>query len=374
MTLHDRLIETSFRGPGFDQIRIVFAIVVLLHHARGLEYDIEIDPLFHYSGGFIHFGFLAVATFFAISGFLVTPSLLRSESVIDFASRRVLRIFPALIVVVIASMIVLGPTLTNFTLTAYFADPSLYRYTKNVLTLTFDYLPGVVDQDGNPIVINGALWILHFEVLSYGVLVCMSMLGFLRRRSMFLIPFLVSYGIHLAMSFSPTLVAVLPHRFLTFITLFVYFGAGVTLFIFADRIPFSTSFVIGAFVVVMVALPFGAGAIVMPLCLPYIIMFCGLSALPGRPFLKHDLSYGVYLIHSPILVAFSMTFPNLRKWWCAAAVVLCISLGLAYLCWAFVEEPALGWKKGLVGWLTSRFDTLWPRWSKHVSAVDFKHK
>ncbi|MGE3978483.1 MAG: acyltransferase family protein, partial [Nitrospira sp.] len=150
MTLHDRLIETSFRGPGFDQIRIVFATVVLLHHARGIEYD----PLFHYSGGGIHFGFLAVAAFFAMSGFLVTPSLFRSESVIDFASRRILRIFPALVVVVIGSMMVLGPTLTNFTLTTYFADPNLYRYAKNVLTLTYDYLPGVVDRDGHPIVIN----------------------------------------------------------------------------------------------------------------------------------------------------------------------------------------------------------------------------
>ena len=98
MTLQEKLIATSFRGPGFDQIRITAATMVLLHHCRGIEYaDIRVDPLFQYSGGDIHFGFLAVLVFFTISGFLVTPGLLRSENVIDFACHRILRISPALI-------------------------------------------------------------------------------------------------------------------------------------------------------------------------------------------------------------------------------------------------------------------------------------
>lgn len=369
MTLHERLIETSFRGPGFDLIRMVFATVVLLHHARGLEYDMKIDPLFSYSGGFIHFGFLAVAAFFAISGFLVTPSLLRSENVIDFASRRILRIFPALITVVIGSMVVLGPFLTTFPLASYFSDPNLYRYAKNAFTLTYDYLPGVIDKDGHPILINGALWILHFEVLSYAALALMHVLGILHRRLLFLMLFIVSYGIHLAMSLEPTFVAMLPHRLLTFATLFVYFGAGAMLFIFADRLPFSMAFAIGAFGVIVVALPFGVGAVVMPLCLAYIIVFFGLSALPGKSFLKHDLSYGIYLIHSPILAAFNVLVPSVRTWWGAAAIAFIITLILSYLCWILVEEPALRWKKDLSNWLNGQFDAICPPRSKRTRAA-----
>lgn len=360
MTLHERLSATSFRGPGFDLLRIVFAIVVLLHHARGLEYDMQADPLFYYSGGFIHFGFLAVAVFFVLSGFLVTPSLIRSENVIDFASRRILRVFPPLIVVVIASMVVLGPVLTTVPLASYFSDLNLYRYAKNMLTLTYDYLPGVIDKAGHPIIINGALWILHFEILSYAALVLTNMLSFLRRRFLFLIPFLASYGIHLAMSFDPILVAGFPHRFLTFVTLFVYFGAGATLFLFADRIPFSMALACGAFVVILVALPFGTGAVVMPICLAYIIIFLGLSALPGQPLLKHDLSYGIYLTHSPVLVAVSALFPSVQTWWVVAAIAFLITLVLSYLCWTFVEEPALRWKKGLSNWLNRRFNVVCP--------------
>lgn len=375
MTLHERLIATSFRGPGFDQIRIVAATVVLVHHCRGVEYvDIRVDPLFQYSGGDIHFGFLAVLVFFTISGFLVTPGLLRSENMIDFASHRILRISPALIAVVIASMALVGPTLSVFPPASYFSDPNLYRYAKNVLTLTYDYLPGVFDNDGHPILINGALWTLHFEVLSYVTLALTSMLGILRRRSLFLILFLASYGIHLAMSFDPTLVAVLPDRFLTFIKLFVYFGAGATLFIFSERVPFSIVFATGALALVMAALPFGLGAVVMPLCVPYIIIFCGLSALPGQPLLKHDLSYGVYLIHGPVLLAYSLVFPNVRIWWISAVSVFFITLVLSYLSWKFVEEPALRQKKVLSNWLNVRYDEWCPSWSKRTRAMVAKGK
>ena len=314
MTLQERLAAISFKGPGFDQIRIAAATVVLLHHCRGIEYaDIRVDPLFHYSGGYIHFGFLALAVFFAISGFLVTPSLLRSENVIDFASHRILRIFPALTVIVIASMALLGPVLTTFSPAAYFSDPYLYLYAKNLITLTYDFLPGVINKDEHPIIINGPVWTLHFEVLCYATLALASMLGLLRRRSLFLILLLASYAIHLAMRFDPTLVAVLPDRFLTFIKLFVYFGSGAVLFIFADRIPFSMPFAIGAVALIVAALPFGLGAVVMPLCLAYFIIFCGLSALPGQALVKkRDLSYGVYLIHAPIVVAFGLLLPNFR--------------------------------------------------------------
>jgi peptidoglycan/LPS O-acetylase OafA/YrhL len=365
MTLHERLVAISFKGPGFDQLRIAAATVVLLHHSRGIEYaNLRADPLFHYSGGYIHFGFLAVAVFFAISGFLVTPGLLRSKNLIDFASHRILRIFPALIVVVLVSMALLGPALTSIPLAAYFSDPNLYRYAKNLLTLNEDFLPGVINNEGRPMIVNGALWTLHFEVLCYATLALTSMVGFLRRRSLFLILVLASYGINFAMSVDPTLAAVLPHRLLTFIKLFVYFGVGATLFIFADRSPFSMTLAIGAFVVVVAALPFGLGAVVMPLCLPYMIIFCGLSVLPGQPLLKHDLSYGVYLIHAPVLCAFTLFFPNLRIWWLVAMIVFCITLVLSYLSWTCVEGPALRQKKSVSNWLNGRFDAHWPPWSK----------
>jgi peptidoglycan/LPS O-acetylase OafA/YrhL len=360
MTLLERFKASSFRGPGFDQIRLGAAIIVLLHHCSGVNgNDIRLDPLYHFSDGYIDFGFLAVAIFFAISGFLVTPSLLRSGNIIDFATRRILRIFPGLICVVFVSMLVLGPILTILPLGAYFTDTQFYRYAKNIATLTTDYLPGVTSYDGLLIVVNGSLWTLHFEVLSYAALAVTSILGILHRRIFFLALFVFSYGTIIVLSLDPAFSALLPTRFVTFMSLFVYFVTGATLFVYADHIPFSPVLALGIFALGLAAMPFGLGAIFVPICVSYLMVFLGLSALPGHSYLKHDLSYGVYLIHAPVLVTFEVYFPGFRVWWLVAVVVLSVTLVLAYLSWTYVEGPPLSHKKIVAAWLNHRASALW---------------
>ena len=360
MTLSERFKACSFRGPGFDQIRLGAAIIVLLHHCSGVKYqDIRLDPLFHFSGGYIDFGFLAVAIFFAISGFLVTPSLLRSGNIIDFATRRFLRIFPGLVCVVLFTMLVVGPILTFLPLREYYTDSQFYRYAKNIVTLTIDHLPGVATSDGIPVVVNGSLWTLHFEVLSYAALAIASILGILHRRVLFLALFVISYGINIALGVDPAFSALLPARFITFMGLFVYFVSGATLFAYADRIPYSPIFAVGVFGLAMVAMPFGLGAYFVPICLSYLMIFLGLSSLPGHSYFKRDLSYGVYLIHAPVLVTIGIYFPGFREWWLVAAVVFCVTLVLAYLSWTYIEEPALSHKKIVAEWMNQRASALW---------------
>ena len=249
-SIGDRLIATSLRGPGFDQIRFAAATVVVLHHCRGVEHpDIRIDPLFDYSGGFVNFGLFAVLVFFAVSGFLVTPGLVRSGNVIEYLVNRALRIFPALALVVLTTIFIVGPTLTHISQRSYFLNPELLLYAKNVLTLTHNYLPGVTTESGHPVIINGSLWTLHFEILSYAALALMSLFGALHRRGLFAIVCVISYVIYVSISFKPSIIPVLSERFSTFIGLFVYFISGAALFIFRDRIPFSGTLAFGAFAI-----------------------------------------------------------------------------------------------------------------------------
>lgn len=353
-TFGDQLVANVFKGPGFDQIRLAAATTVLLHHAHGFDFNTRVDPLFIYSGGFLQFGLLAVLVFFAISGFLVTPGLVRSGSLIIYATNRVLRIFPALIVVVIASMLLLGPILTTMSSVSYFSDPKLYLYAKNILTLTINYLPGVTSASGEPVIVNGALWTIHFEILCYGILAIMSVLSLLRRSGV-LIVFLVAYGAYVAMNFEPAVLASLPGRLVTLTSLFVYFVGGSSLYMFRNWIPYSASLAVAAFALLMVALAFGFGAVIAPFCLPYITIFLGLSVLPGGSLLKRDLSYGVYLIHAPVLVTCGLLYPALRPWWLVAAVAFIIALMLSYLSSRFIEGPALARKKAISVWISDRF-------------------
>ena len=325
-TLESRLAETGLVGPGFDEVRLAAAITVLLHHAHGSIYDAKADLLYAFSGGFLHFGLLAVLVFFAISGFLVAPGLARSGKVIDYATSRALRIFPGLIVVVISSIIVLGPILTTLPLPRYFSDPGLRLYAKNILTLTYDFLPGVQLPDGHPVIVNGALWTLHFEVLSYIALAVMSVVGILARPRLVLVVFLAAYVLYVANGIFPAVAERLPGRFVTFISLFVYFASGVALSTFRRTIPYSAALAGFAFLILLASLAYGAGFIAAPLCLPYLVVFAGLSNLPGRSLVRRDLSYGVYLIHAPVLCCLGIIYPGIQSWLFAALVAMMVTL------------------------------------------------
>jgi peptidoglycan/LPS O-acetylase OafA/YrhL len=129
----DRLLEPSGRlslgraldesggfGPGFNLIRLCAAVSVLISHAFDLVGRPELEPFRMWSHGQTSLGGTATYIFFFISGLLVTQSLLRSRSIASYARNRGLRIFPALVVVVILAAAVLGPAVTTFPLARYF--------------------------------------------------------------------------------------------------------------------------------------------------------------------------------------------------------------------------------------------------------------
>jgi peptidoglycan/LPS O-acetylase OafA/YrhL len=347
-TISDRLASASARGPGFDQIRLVAALIVLAHHAWwGVN-----DVLYQFSGGFIQLGLFAVVIFFSVSGFLLAPGLVRSGDLVRFAVNRALRIFPALFVVVVASMFVLGPALTTYSLADYFGSPELYSYLKNVVTLMSHYLPGVV-RYGHEVQINGPLWTLNIEIWSYAALVALSVVGFLGRRVLTLVVLGLFYLAYVALAFAPSLHAACPQRVLDFVSLFIYFITGTCLYLYGDRIPLSGFWAGLAVGLALVGVAGGLSAVVLPLCIPYVVVYLGLSDLAARVPLKHDLSYGVYLIHSPVILAMVTIF-DLHTGWRLAAFAALATLVLAYASWRFVEEPALRQKAPVFNWISSR--------------------
>jgi peptidoglycan/LPS O-acetylase OafA/YrhL len=95
------------RDNNFNLIRFIAASAVLVDHsfalvapeqAAGAAIDFEA----------LEIGRLAVDVFFIISGFLVTRSVLTQPTLVNYGVARVLRLFPALIVVCILVAFVLG--------------------------------------------------------------------------------------------------------------------------------------------------------------------------------------------------------------------------------------------------------------------------
>lgn len=106
----------------FDFIRLLAATMVLVSHQYAIGGFPEPVLLGDGLGG------LSVKVFFAISGYLVAESWFRDPSLWRFLARRVLRIWPGLIVMVLLTILVLGPIVTTWSIRDYLASSQTWAY------------------------------------------------------------------------------------------------------------------------------------------------------------------------------------------------------------------------------------------------------
>src|SRR4051812_3311244 len=78
----------------FDLLRLALSVLVLYSHSFLMAGYEAAEPLKAVTAGQHSLGMLAVDAFFAVSGFLVTRSWVRSPGV-PFVRNRLLRIYPA---------------------------------------------------------------------------------------------------------------------------------------------------------------------------------------------------------------------------------------------------------------------------------------
>ena len=115
-----------------------------------------------------HFdGPAAVDCFFIISGFLIFRAFWRSRRHFDYWSNRVRRIYPALVAIVMMT-VVLGAFITTVSLREYFGPATLRYILFNLLFMSFkqNTLPGLFSNNEVNYV-NASLWTLKIEVMFY---------------------------------------------------------------------------------------------------------------------------------------------------------------------------------------------------------------
>src|SRR5947208_1034364 len=97
------IAELDSRENNFEQLRLFAAVLVVYGHSYALTGA--------QAPGFAanSVSTLGVKIFFCISGYLVAQSWIRDPSLPRYLTRRALRIFPALAVVVLVSTFLLGP-------------------------------------------------------------------------------------------------------------------------------------------------------------------------------------------------------------------------------------------------------------------------
>jgi peptidoglycan/LPS O-acetylase OafA/YrhL len=154
----------SGRSNNFDFLRFLAATLVIFSHSFSFSTASGWEPLLTLTRGQSTLGGVGLGIFFVVSGFLVTQSFENSRSIARFLKARVLRIFPALAVVVCLSVFLLGPLLTSLSLGAYLSNSATYNYLSQLLLDPSHYsLPGVFGSNVQGSLFNGPLWTLSFE-------------------------------------------------------------------------------------------------------------------------------------------------------------------------------------------------------------------
>jgi peptidoglycan/LPS O-acetylase OafA/YrhL len=338
VTLADKTKAADGRPSGFDYLRIGLALSVVLIHVPQVVYGTGVSYSF-WMPWLRPVSAIVVPMFFALSGFLVAGSMLRSKTLVTFFGLRILRIAPALSVEVTLSALILGPVFTSMPLGDYFSDPVFFRYFYNLIGHVQYNLPAVFTSNPFPDQVNSQLWTIPPELKCYILMGVMSLFLVFRNRTYLLVvavAFNVLVFVFYHDSDEPGRINVPP------IAIVGAFLAGVTVFIFRDKIAASFA-VFAASLLGCIALlytPDGDYLIAFPVA--YVTVYLG-TFNPQRNGLifSGDYSYGIYLYGFPIQQAVNaLTGPH-RSWYLDLCFVLPATFAVAALSWWFIEKPAL---------------------------------
>jgi peptidoglycan/LPS O-acetylase OafA/YrhL len=338
------------RSNGFDLVRLVAAVAVIVGHSYPLTG--------HATPGFLgsHMGTIAVKAFFITSGFLIARSWLSEPDILAFARKRLLRIMPALIVVVLLTLLVLGPLVSQLGPWAYFHKHGAFHYLWNILMFPIYDLPGVFEHNTYPIAVNGSLWSLPAEMFMY-ILTPLILVG-RGRRSRHVVVFcaavFVAVDLYYTRIIHPApLVVIYGTSLASFLEVAPYFIIGMVYAAF-DLNRFARP-ITGLALLVLAAFSvnnFILNEVVLLVLLPFVVISIGTMNFRSLDFIldKGDFSYGLYLYGFPVqqsvafLIAGAALYPYVN-----AIIALPVAFILAMLSWHLVEKRALAFKSTAKG-------------------------
>lgn len=327
--------RASGRDNHFNLVRFCAASAVLVSHAWPIALGPgAVQPLERLLAGKT-LGAVAVMVFFAVSGFFIAQSFDRSRSVPVFLAARGLRLFPALLVMLVLTVFG-GALLTALPQAAYWPGAANYFLRNATLfALTYD-LPGVFAANPYGPGVNGSLWTLRHEVACYFTVLAAGVLHLPGR--------VISA---LAVAGLAALSIVGPERVLDsalamkFAELALPFWIGSALYFWRDRVRHSALLLVALAVAAALLRGTALWDFALAAVLGYGAIWAGFAR--ARPLLAFnrigDFSYGIYIYAFPVqqLAAhFGVVTPMGNMLWSAPVVLF-----LAALSWKLVEAPAL---------------------------------
>ena len=350
------------RDNNLNLIRMIAASAVIVSHSFPIAYGQgTAEPLEGLIGHSL--GWLAVVIFFIISGFLISKSFDQKHSGVHWGMARVMRIFPGLLVVLLITLLLLGPVLTIDPARQYWSAPRTWAYVPRNLSLVFmQYdLPGVFGRNPYPQAINGSLWTLGYEVACYVGVFVAGTIGILHRR--YRLVFLI-LAVLLAL---PSIGYARPHahppsHLGQLGELAFPFALGTLAYVWRDRIKLDWKIAAASWVAAILLA-------YTPLCIVAFVIACACSVMilayrVKGPILHYnrlgDYSYGTYIYAFPVQQIAVLLAPG-DGWLVNLAISFPLTLACAILSWHFVEQPAQSKARPLADWIARARSKLPPR-------------
>ena len=290
----------------------------------------------------------AVAVFFILSGFWVTISLLRSESIKEYAVKRIKKILPLYFTVVIVfSLLLCG--VSSLSPKEYFSNVRFWKYlVANLTTLNFLHtsLPGVFE--GLPLngAVNGALWTIKVEIAFYVVLpVILHIIDKSAKKNSKLMVLIVIYLLsvlytvfcHFVSSIKPSF-SPLENQFPAFMG---YFTAGMSFTFFWDTLQKRLNYAIfPSFLVFIICHRIDnylLSALIFPVVLSCIVFWIATRLVFLGKVVTQDFSFGMYLVHYPLIMLFVQHGYFERGW----PLAFCGLVGLTFMASYLLEKIKL---------------------------------
>lgn len=324
-------VSSIHRDNFFDVIRLVASFLVLYSHQFPLSGLAEPSFL-----GFTSFGGLAVIVFFGVSGYLVAQSGIRSGDFLIFMTKRIKRIFPALIFCGFVIYFFLGLAL----------QPSMV-FTKSTLHSFIDlvFLRGanamsMANGFVYPHAIDGSLWTLPLEFLCYiilGVIFCFSKTI---RPVLLVFSFMLVLSIYLLSN--PTGIGFYSISIQAFVPLATSFFMGVLMSLTKSRWDFwkIKSFLFFSLFLLLISMDGtyeikALGYVIIPV----LTIIAGVSFRDKLINGRFDYSYGIYIYAFPV----QQVIINYGGcgFWLSMLFSAIVTLILASLSWHLIEKRML---------------------------------
>jgi peptidoglycan/LPS O-acetylase OafA/YrhL len=336
------------QANNFDLLRILFAWFVIVSHSYVLNGDGATDPLFEMTQQTFLFSFIGVKGFFIISGYLIFKSMMVSTSIFEYLVKRVLRIFPALAVVLLvtlAAVYFIYPT----NIPPFFSNKEVYAYfLGNIILFKPHFFISGIFSGLPSAAINGSLWTIEYEFFFYLFILLFFFIRAQKKQLIIALSVVVVLFLVVRLFFYDWTVQT--HFFIPLEPLFdlgPYFLMGSLFSCFDfDSMPAKNVIAAFLFVVLAASVYCKVGHTVVYFSLPFLVIYVGKQTSKLATWVHDKLgdpSYGIYLYAFPLQQL-------LIYWYRPSTLVLFIASTLGafvfgYLSWILIEKKALALKQ-----------------------------